>query len=361
MADDEATFEVPYVAVYPEQPTPGGLGVLVPQDRLDEMQDLQREAARRVWEVRGVVSDHIPLSGLGALTATPEHRLFLKESPVAIWLHRGGDRAVYFDLVGDNPEKRLDYIAVKVETKLPSTAFLLAREPLSRFLDVLARGYGLPLVYQRLDLVSPRDGQLLASELIVPPSPKGIIFDQPGSGFHQAEPFAAYDAIVREALTNPSPFYQLLCAFRLYEGTSWIRRWLRQETRRFEIDANLPSDPRIEPGELEKMGLPAQLAEGVRKANELFAKWKEARNGIAHFLLEGEEQGHVYLADGNAFQHYSIGATILLRYARQALDDLRAFYGQHLQGRHMVGSIYPMIQHRDQFIVIDRHDDKAQP
>jgi len=299
MGDDEATFEVPYVAVYPEQPTPGGLGILVPQNRLDEMQELQREAARRVWEVRAVVSDHIPLSGLGALTTKPKHRLFLKESPVAIWLHRGGDRAVYFDLVGDNPEKRLDYIAVKVETTLPSNAFLWAREPLSRFLDVLARGYGLPLVYQRLDLMSPRDGQHLASELIVPPSPKGIIFDQPGSGYHQAEPFAAYDAIVREALTNPSPFYQLLCAFRLYEGTGWIRRWLRKETQRFGIDANLPSDPRIEAGELEKMGMPAQLAEGVRKANELFAKWRAARNGIAHFLIEGEVRIPVIVSSGS--------------------------------------------------------------
>jgi hypothetical protein len=121
------------------------------------------------------------------------------------------------------------------------------------------------------------------------------------------------------------------------------------------VDANLPADPQIEPGELEKMGLPAELAAGLKKANELFAKLRETRNGIAHFLLEGDEdrRAHVYLADGTAFQHYSVSAAILLRYARQALEDLRAFYQQHLEMRFMIGSVMPLPHQRDRFIVTD--------
>jgi len=355
MTEEGEAIEAPrIVSVYPAKPTPGGLGAVVPEERLKEMDELQQERTLRVWEVRGIVSDHIPLSGLGALGTAPQHRFFLNESPLTIYLHRGGDRAVYFDLVGDNPEKKLEYIAVRVSTKLPSNAFLLAREPLNRLLDVCVHSLKMPLVYQRLDLVSPRDGGILAHEVVLPPTPNGVRLG-PLGGFHQAEPFAAYDAVLREALTNPSPFYQVLCAFRLYEGTSWIRRWLRKEAERLGVDASLPSDPRIEEGELERMGLPAELAVGIRKVNELFANMKEMRNGIAHFLIEAEEgkQGHVFLADGAAFQHYSVGATILLRYARQALDDLRAFYGQHLQPRHMIGSVLPMPQDRDRFIVVD--------
>ena len=205
----------------------------------------------------------------------------------------------------------------------------------------------------RLDLVSPLDGRILAHELVLPPSPNGVRLG-PLGGFHQAEPFAAYDAILREAATNTSPFYQVLCAWRLYEGTNLIRRWLRQQCQRFEVQADLPSDTRIEPGELERMGLSSEFAEGVRKANDLFRKMKDTRNAIAHFLLEGKKgQEHVYLADGEAFHAYSIAAAVLLRYARQALTDLKAFYQKHLGERFAIGSVLPMLEHRDRFIVVD--------
>lgn len=351
------------VVVFPRKATPGALGVVVPQDRLQELEEHEKERVLRDWEVRGIVSDHIPLSGLGAINTKPQHRIFVGHSPLAMWLHRGGDRAVYFDLVADNPEKKLDYIAVKVRTRLPSNAFLLAREPLNRLLDVLGRAYGMAALYQRLDLLSPRDGAILAHELVLPPDPRGISFDQEsGGGFHQTDAFATYDAILREALTNPSPFYQLLCAFRLYEGTSWIRKWLRKEGQRLAVDATLPADPRIEAGELEAMGLPSELASGVKKANELFEKFRKLRNAISHFLTQGDEgEGHVFLADGRAFQHYSIGATVLLRYARQALEDLRAFYSQHMSERHQIGMVFPMLAHRDRFIVFDPSEPKPSP
>ena len=116
--------------MYPEKSTPGSFGVLVRQNRLSEIGALQKEAVTRVWEVRGVVSDHTPLSGLGVLTAEPHHRFFLNETPLVIYLHRGGERVVFFELVGNNAEKKLDYIALKVKTKLPSNAFL--QRPLER-------------------------------------------------------------------------------------------------------------------------------------------------------------------------------------------------------------------------------------
>lgn len=135
MVDEPEVLEIPCGSVFPKKPTPGALGVLAPANRFEELEELQREAASRDWEVRGIVSDHIPLSGLGALTRPPQHRLFLNESPLTIWLHRGGDRAVFFDLIGDNPQKKLEYVAVKVRTRLPSEA-LFARtgtpEPAAR-------------------------------------------------------------------------------------------------------------------------------------------------------------------------------------------------------------------------------------
>jgi hypothetical protein len=66
----------------------------------------------------------------------------------------------------------------------------------------------------------------------------------------------------------------------------------------------------------------------------------------------------VFLADGQAFQHYSIGSTVLRRYARQALEDLRSFYGRHISERHEIGSVFPMLSHRDRFIVVDPNEAK---
>jgi hypothetical protein len=39
------------------------LGVLVRGGRVDDFRRLERENRVRIWRVRGVVSDHIPLSG----------------------------------------------------------------------------------------------------------------------------------------------------------------------------------------------------------------------------------------------------------------------------------------------------------
>lgn len=351
---DEERLEIPVAAVFPEKPTAGSLGVVVPENRLEELRELQGEQTFRVWEVRGVISDHVPLSGLGALTRVPRHRLFLNESPLTIYLHRGGRRAVYFDLVAGDDELKVAYIAVRVRTASPSNAFLLAREPLNRLLDVFARAWNMALVYQRLDLMSPRDGGLLAHELVLPPKGERVRLG-PLGGFHQAEPFAAYDAILREALTNPSPFYQLLCAWRLYDGTGWIRKFLRQEAQKRNIDAPLPKDPSVDAEELKQMGFTPEFAVGIRKANDLFSKLTDTRNAVAHFLLRGDEgrEGHVYLASGAAFQHYSIAATAMLKYSRQALDDLRSYYSDHLETHFMAGTVLPMIERRDQFMVFD--------
>jgi hypothetical protein len=98
----------------------------------------------------------------------------------------------------------------------------------------------------------------------------------------------------------------------------------------------------------------------VKKANELFEKFRALRNAISHFLIQGEEgEGHVFLADGAAFQHYSIGATVLLRYARQAIEDLRPFYGKHISMQHQIGSIFPLLEQRDRFIVFDPNEAKS--
>lgn len=342
--------------ISPRDPSPGTLGVVVSESRIEELRVLEQERRLRVWRVRGIISDHIPLSGSIAdgLARRPQHMVFLNENPLSIYLHHGGDNAVYYDFVGDEGG-HLQYIEVHVETELPSNAFLYARQPLNEMLDAIARSEPqIPLLLQRLELVSPRDGGILAYELILPFS--GGVRMGPLGGIWQAAPFAPYQAIFREAITSTSPFYRLLCACRVYEGTNWIRHWIREQCTRLGIGQRMPRDPTVDIAELGNMGFTPDFCIGIRTAADLFDKLRELRNGIAHFLIEGDQgEAHIYLARGEIVHEYSLGAAVLLRYAARAISDLHAFYNAHLEPRLSIGSILPTLEHRDRFVVRQPH------
>ncbi len=342
-----------HLVVFPREPIPGSLSVIVLESRAQELRELETERQVRVWTVRGIVSDHIPLSGGSdaSLARASHHLLELNENPLSIYLHRGGDNVTFYDLVARRGNQ-LDYVEVRVETDLPSNAFLLARQPLNELLDVIVRGQPIPLLYKHLELISPRDGGIVAYQMILP-FRDGIRLG-PLGGIMQWPPFAPYEAIFREAITSTSPFYQLLCACRVYEGTNHMRRWLREQNERFGIQERLPGDPPVEANELLQMGFTEEFAVGVRTAADLFNKLRPHRNAIAHFLVEGDEgQAHVYVANGEAYYEYSLGAALLLRYARQTIAGLRGFYTQHVERRLMGGSVLPGPENRDHFIVRD--------
>ena len=242
-------------------------------------------------------------------------------------------------------------IEVKVETDLPSSAFLLARQSLNQILDAMAHAQPqMPLVLQRLELLSPGDGGILAYELILPFS-AGVRMG-PLGGIWQWPQFAPYDAIFREAITTPSPFYRLLCAYRVYEGTHWMRRWIREQCEQFGVHERMPSDPRVDIAELTRLGFSTEFCQPIRTAADLFTRLRDHRNGIAHFLIDGEEgEAHTYLARGEVVHEYSLGAAILLRYAAQTINDLSGFCNRHLTNHIFVGSILPMPEIRDRFII----------
>jgi hypothetical protein len=114
----------------------------------------------------------------------------------------------------------------------------------------------------------------------------------------------------------------------------------------------MPGDPVVDAAGLRRIGFDDDFLVGVRTAADLFNKLRDLRNAIGHFLIEGEQgQAHTYLASGEAMQTYSLGATVLLRYAAQAIDELRRFCNRHLEGHLFRGSILPTIENRDRFVV----------
>ncbi len=74
---------------------------------MDEIRDQELAKTTRVWKVRGVVSDSVPLCGDPGevIQREPHNLLILNEDPLSIYLHSGGHRAVYYDLVGNTTHK----------------------------------------------------------------------------------------------------------------------------------------------------------------------------------------------------------------------------------------------------------------
>jgi hypothetical protein len=352
MGDQEAGAGERFAVVFPPEPAAGSLAVAVAESRVNELRRLEQERARRVWRVRGVVSDHVPLVGTvqDVLLRRPQHRFFLNVNPLPIYLHHGAQNACYYDFVGD-ASGYLQYVEVRVETDLPSNAFLYARQPLNEMLDAMARSSPqMPLTLSRLELVSPSDGAVLAYELVLPYS-DGVRVG-PLGGIWQWPQFAPYDAVFREAITSASPFYRLLCAFRVYDGVDWIRRWIREQCAALGINERMPGDPVVDIPELRRIGFDDNFLVGIRTAADLFNKLRDLRNAIGHFLIEGDQgYSHTYLASGEAMLTYSFGSAVLLRYAAKAIDDLRRFCNGHLNNHLFRGSILPMVETRDRFIV----------
>ena len=338
-----------FVVMAPQEPVPGALAVLARENKVAEIRELEADRRIRTWRVRAVISDGIPLCGDGndAVTRQTHHNFFLNENAISIYLHAGGRNAVYYDLLGD-ATGHLESIEVRVETAVPDNAFLLARQPINALLDAFARNSPMPLTVQRLELLSPADGTVLAYELILT-CRDGVRFG-PLGGILQRPVFAPYDALYREAITSPSPFYRLLCAWKVYEGIGRIRQFLRERADEFGVPERLPPDPPVDADELLRLGFQRQFLEGIRTANDLFGRMTPLRNGIAHFLFDAEGgEAQVYLADGGQLRIYSTAGSALLLYAHRMLEVLRQYYARNLEQRLMGGMMLPMPANRDRF------------
>lgn len=338
--------------IFPPNATTGALSVFIRADEVEEVKKLEEERTLKMWEVRAYLSDHAVLAGtpFAPLKERGNQLLRVKpeENPLWIYLHAGGRRAVYYGLF-NGPDGKLDYIAVKVRTKLPSNALLLARGPINALLDVLVRDHPMPLLIHRLDLISPISRAVLISECLMPQA-RGVMMG-PLGGIVQAVPFAPYDALYREALVSPSPFYRLICGWKMYEGTDKVRGYVRKECESRNLPAKLPKDPVVSTEELLRFGFDADFAKDINCARDLWTKLKVTRNAISHFLIDTEEgEAGVYVADGAQLRHYSMAAAAMLHYSHQALEDLRLFSvktGIHSWTRGSM--ILPMPQNRDQF------------
>jgi len=352
---------VEYKILWPRHAVPGSLVVVGTIPQVEHLLRFERASARTLYSVRAIISDHIPLVGsLRELVATPSRcPITLNEDPLTIYLHHGGNAAVFFDLCADGSQA-LSSIRVEVEAEAPLGAFQAARTALNELLDTMMRRVWLPLVIARLELCDAA-GAPLAYQLLLP-FPSGLSMG-PLGGIHQYPALSELESLAREAICATSPYYRLLCAHRLYEGMSNLRRWLRETTAKLKVDAPLPKDIQIDHSLLEGLGFPAEARAGVRTVGDLHAKLTDLRNKVAHFLVtKGEPQAPLHVSDGHTYLIFSIAGAALLHYSFLTLRKLSMYFQQHVESHLSMGSILPLKEQRQRFrVVVTNPSEEAQP
>lgn len=332
--------------LWPPYPVPCALAIVGTLNQGRRLSQLEQTHVLTVYVVSAVISDQAPLGGSlqDAISQPARNGVSLIEGPLTIYLHHGRQNAIYFDLVPDNA-KRLQRIEVEVETASPLAAFDAARTEINQLLDSLQRRGWLPLIIARLELFNA-DRELLAYQLQLPFS-AGLQIG-PLGGIHQYPAFAEMEALVREAVCSQSPYYRLLCAFRLYDGFSKLRAWMKQTAKELGVDVPLPKELRVDRDLLVGLGFNAEFCKGVRTAHDLFGKLTEIRNKIAHFLLKNDDRP-LHTSDGATYLECSAAATATLHYSFETLSALQGYFRQHLGGTLARGSVLPVIAQRAHF------------
>lgn len=347
---DQQEVKGRYVLVDPKVLLPCALGTVAPEGRLSELAEIEREGKVRQFVVRAVLSDHVPLAGsMEAILTRPSHHLmFVNGESLTLFLHHGGRNAVFADLVGAGGDSVLAYVSVEVESRYPSNCFWAARTSVSQLLDTMMRTRWLPLTIRRLDLHLAGDPEPLCHQLMLPFT-DGVKWG-PLGGIHQFRILAAYESLIREAITTSSPYYRLLCAYRLYEGLNPLRKTIRELGEKLGVTAPMPKPPVVDVTWLQTLGFSAELLGRVRNAEDFWRETAELRHGAAHFLLDDSTQP-VSFSDGGTYQTYALVGAVLLHYSNEAFSALHGHISTHFGDRLQRGSIYPMVQRRADFVI----------
>jgi hypothetical protein len=345
-----------YSFVFPPRPTAGVSGICIPEDRTREIRMLEAEQKIRLWTVRAIISDHVPLYGEleNAVQRPLQHSLLLNENPLTIYVSQNGRNPVYFDLKGGS-DNRLSHIELRVQTDLPDKAIRLSWEPFSTLLDSIVRITPLPLVISRLELLSPDSGEVIAYNLLLPNS-SGLSMG-PLGGIVVQPPFIPVDAIWREALVSSSPFYRLLCGYRMDDACSELRALMRSIFLKRGLNIQLPPEQAVDPELLIELGMPRKEAAPLNKVPKLLKHFMRLRNGIAHFTIESEDEAgkklHALISNGDLIRTYSVASSAILHYVHLKVEGLRRFFVENELGGSMRGTILPLPHRKLEFPVRD--------
>lgn len=333
----------------PSRPFPGMLAVFVPSTQFDLTQRLESNADYDNYSVHAIISESIPLSfNVSEFIKIPSSSLLsLAVNPITLTMHHGGYNAIFYDLVSKS-NGELSHIEVELKAKYPAECFGTARTLVNQFLDRLMREIWVPLTIIRLDIYLKGENEPLMHQLIYPFNIR--INMNPTGGYDTYSLFSSYEALIREAINTTSPYYRFLCAYRLSEGIKYLRHEIRKLCEQLGVANQMPKPPTIEPNVIAEFGFGEEFSEKITSMDILISEFTVWRNSVAHFLTKTEKSA-LNFSHGDNYRTYSMGSALLLHYAHISFIDLFVFFNQEVNSKIRRGSILPLEENRDMFVI----------
>lgn len=303
------------------------------ESRFREVATVSLSRERKTFTVRAVMTDRLQPNNCSleeVVTFVPGTHVLLKDGNFPAFKYYSNGRAVLFDLIADESGK-LIYIQTWVSAIRPELALGYGRAAVNQFIDTLAMHTENPISIQRMELLSAVDGGVLAYQITVP---SRVVTD--AGRFHSLRPggpFLNTEALYREAITNPSPYYRLLLAFRGFEGVEQVRRMIREVSVKLNVSEKMPKAVRVNEVELAQLQFPQEVQK-LKDSSALFAYYRDLRDAVAHFLLDHNKtaSGSLQFSSTHVY-NYATVSSLLLRYLRLELLQLRDYYEKFLSSQ----------------------------
>jgi hypothetical protein len=347
----------------PHPAFPGEQTMIYRNSRTRELVALSMAKTRRVLRVRAVLTDQDhPLNcSLEELLAfRPANQIRLTDGPFSVWKHYGGQRAVFFDLCGDE-QGSLASIEVEVSAVKPELALAYARAAVNQLLDSLTATTPHPIVIQRLELLSPANDTDVVAYQITMPYQLATNLPRFG-GIFPGGAFTGVEAVLREALTNPSPYYRLLLAYRGFEGVKRIHREFAAFVKKHNIEAPPLEPVKLDRTEMAQHGFRGDVL-GFETLQQLIDSYRDLRDAAAHYFLGSRGSGaRQHLKFSSTLAHtYGRVAALMLNALRRELVHLKQYHQNHIAPRTQIGMVLPMEAARERYTVVSPDDEATAP
>jgi hypothetical protein len=321
---------------HPEVHYSGNVEVIIPESSRSQILEIQKDRKERLFLGRAYLSSIYdntrPYDKILKFTGATLIKMLEKELRFYInWQNSG----VVFSF-RCNSRKMLNRVEAYTKGTLPSDALDIFKSALYNLIDRLVYILKCPIYVQGIVLLI-NNKPLLYELPITFAGEKTIAY---GGGFNSVYWFAPLDALEREAICSPSPFYKLLCRFRIYEG---IIHYLRKELRFFANKVNqkekIPKTPRITKGELQALRLNEGTLPKIKTYEEIAESHRELRNGVVHFLMEEPKGAMIMPSRGLDRSAVEKGSQILRICNQKMIEPLWDYFNKYLSNEYNRGKI----------------------
>jgi len=321
---------------HPEIHYSGNIEVIIPESSRSQIQEIQKDRKERLYLGRAYLSSIYdntrPYDKILKFAGATLIKMEEKELRFYIsWQNSG----VVF-IFRRNSHKMLNRVEAYTKGTLPSNALDIFKSALYTLIDRLVYILKCPIYVQGIVLLINKK-PLLYELPITFAGEKTIAY---GGGFNSVHWFAPLDALEREAICSPSPFYKVLCRFRIYEGiVHYLRKELRSFANKINQKAKIPKTPRITKDELQALRVNEGNLSKIKTYEEIAELHRELRNGVAHFLMKKPKGAMIMPSRGLDRSAVEKGSQILRICNQKMIEPLWDYFNKYLSNEYNRGKI----------------------